>query len=264
MAIVLSEIFGAKPIINTVELLAATNHNFIPQNQLIADFAAKTRHPGSGQEWTLIAESKGSLGRVVSKMRTRHAKEQAAATKARFTGTSARLPLAFCSSVYFAKQAKHASCKVVDPPSEVGHDDVLINPADAWRAAYSKAFRFVGLDIASDEVATGRPIRSLQRMIESGDQPTGDREQQTRRRRRAAAARERFNADLVLDAGPCAISIDPKLLSLLEETGINAQMAGDLEHMADIRRHEDEPWTSRSFMNYLGIGCLFYDDLDQA
>jgi len=261
MATVLGDIFGAKPIVNTVELLAATSPGAIPRNVPIADFVAKARHQATGQEWTIIAESKGSLGKLVSKARIKRAKEQVSSTKARFAGTGAKLPLAFCSSVFFAKQAKGASCSVIDPPNEAERDDVLIEPVNAWRAAYAKAFRFVGLDAASNQVLTGEPVTSLQSMYEAGNIPRDDREQSGRRRRRTMIARERFNVDLLLDVGPCAIGIDPRILGMLREAGIRGEMTGEFEHIADTRRHDR--WRAHSFANYLGLGCVFYEDLDE-
>ena len=67
MATVLGDVFRAKPIVNTVELLASIDPSLIRKDQPIADFIAKARHPSSGQEWTIIAESKGSLGTPHSK-----------------------------------------------------------------------------------------------------------------------------------------------------------------------------------------------------
>ena len=62
--------------------------------------------------------------------------------------------------------------------------------------------------------------------------------------------------------GHCAIGIDPRTLGLLRETGIREGIAEELEHIADARHHDRRP--SRSFMNYLGLGCVFYEDLDEV
>jgi hypothetical protein len=262
MATILGDLFHAKPIVNTVELLAATAPTSIRRNELIADFVAKARHPSSGQEWTIIAESKGSLGKGVSNGRVTRAKQQVSATKARFPRSRTELPLAFCSSVFFATQKKDASCIVIDPPADIGEDDLLVDPTNAWRFAYAKAFRFVGLDSVSNQVISGEPVTLLHRMSDVSNLPVDEREQGGRRRRRVAMARERFSADLLLDVGPCAVGIDPSVFNLLRETGIRQGVTEDLDRLAERRDHERGRWHGRSFMNYLGLGCIFYDDLE--
>jgi len=262
MATVLGDVFGAKPIVNTVEVLTALNRGAVSTNVPIADFLAKARHQTTGQEWSIIAESKGSLGKIVSNERIKRAKQQVASTKARFAGTDTKLPLAFCSSVFFAKQGKGASCTVIDPPNDASEDDTLVKPADAWRAAYTKAFRFVGLDAASNQVAAGNAVTSLQRIYDESTLFRDDRGQSGRRRRRALVARERFNVDLLLDVGPCAIAIDPRVLAMLREAGVREEMTGEYEHLADFRRKDR--WHGHSFLNYLGLGCVFYEDLDEV
>jgi len=261
MATVLGDVFGAKPIVNTVEVLAGLPGS-IKKNVPIADFIAKARHPATGKEWTIISESKGSLGRFVSKGRIKRAKEQVASTKARFTTTGAKLPLAFCSAVFFAKQGKGATCTVIDPPNDAEEDDILVEPIVAWRAAYAKAFRFVGLDAAANQVVAGDAITSLHGMNEPTDFPRDVRGQGERRRRRAVRARERFNVDLLLDVGPCAIAIDPRVLGMLRQSGVRDGMVREFEHIADARSHDR--WRSHSFLNYLGLGCLFYDEIDDV
>jgi hypothetical protein len=144
MAIVLADVFGAKPIVNTVEYFAASNLKF--KRGPIADFIAKARHSVSGAEWTIIAESKGSLGNSVDRSREKHAKDQVSNTKLRLGGTSKKLPLAFCSSIFFSGQNREASCIVIDPPNEPSEEDAVLDNVEAWRIAFSKAFRFVGLD----------------------------------------------------------------------------------------------------------------------
>lgn len=114
----------------------------------MADFIAEARHPKTRKNWKLVAESKGSLGTRVDSSRIR-AKTQVAATKLRFPQAARKLPLAFCSSVYFLNQGKQASCTVVDPPAELNGKELEVEPLTAWRITFSKAFRFVGLDISS-------------------------------------------------------------------------------------------------------------------
>jgi len=60
MAIVLSDVFGAKPIMNTAEYFSASKLSL--KRGPIADFIAKAQNPMTKAEWTIIAESKGSLG----------------------------------------------------------------------------------------------------------------------------------------------------------------------------------------------------------
>jgi hypothetical protein len=227
----------------------------------MADFVAKAKNNSTGEDWTIIAESKGSLGKLVSKGRIKHAKKQVSATKARFAGTAAKLPLALCSTVFFAKQGKGASCNVIDPPNETGSEEVILDTLDAWRAAYAKAFRFVGLDAASNQVLRGEPITSLHRIDDADTAVHDDREQSVRRRRRARNALDRLNADLLLDVGDSAIAIDPKVLVMLREAGVSEGMAPHFEEIAETRR--GQPSRGHSFLNYLGLGCVPYEDLDE-
>ncbi len=74
MAVVLSDVFGARPINNTVEVLPAA---WIQPGQAIADFIAQAMNPTNSEQTTIIAESKGSLRKAVTKARRDRAKEQA-------------------------------------------------------------------------------------------------------------------------------------------------------------------------------------------
>jgi len=80
MAIVLQHYFW----LNTAEYLALSSQLTTRSLGPIADFIATTRLPTSGNEWTMIAESKWSLGKRVSKARVQRAKAQTSATRARF------------------------------------------------------------------------------------------------------------------------------------------------------------------------------------
>jgi hypothetical protein len=196
----------------------------------------------------------------VSKSRISRAKLQVAATKVRFQNSRFTLPLAFCSSVFFSNQGRDASCTVIDPPMDPGDDDVKIDSAAAWRAAYAKALRFVGLDAASRQVFNGEPVTNLQGTYDNYDRRPSDREKGSQRFERAIAARERFGADLILDVGPCAIGIDTRVLNLLRENGVQGEMDSQLGDLADGRL-EKHDGSSSSFLNYLGLGCIFYEDL---
>src|SRR5246127_4067298 len=221
MAVVLGDEFRAKPIVNTIEYFDIQGLPQIPRNQPVADFIAEARHPKTGEKWTIVAESKGSLGKDVDSSRRQRAKTQVAATKVRFPRTQQKLPLAFCSSVYFVNQGKEAACNVIDPPGELREEDLEVDPIEAWRIAFSKAFRFVGLDGASRQVLRGEPVSAIYTMLDERDERNerderGDgRERQKRRLRRAREARERFGVDLILDVGDCAFAMDINMLSVL-------------------------------------------------
>jgi len=153
---------------------------------------------------------------------------------------------------------------VIDPPESKG-DDIVLNLIEVWRTAFSKAFRFVGLDIAARQVLRGEPVSSLQpiseqRDIEQGDRPGEDRERTARRRNRTAMARQRFNSDLILDVGPCAIGIDSRVLELLRKDGLRPEADKQIEELLTRRPPELH---AMSFLNYLGLGCFFYEELDE-
>jgi hypothetical protein len=96
-----------------------------------------------------------------------------------------------------------------------------------------------------------------ERMSEEKGQERG-----ARRRRRSIIARERFGADLVLDVGPCAIGMDSRILNLLQETGLREDSDKKLAELSDMRSDHASESRGASFMNYLGLGCIFYDELE--
>lgn len=264
MAIVLADVFGARPIVNTVEYFSAFNIKL--KAGPIADFIAKARHSVTQAEWTVIAESKGSLGNSVDRKREEHAKDQVSKTKLRLRGTGKKLPLAFCSSIFFSGQNRDASCVVIDPPNEPSEEDTVLDATEAWRTAFSKAFRFVGLDSAAQQVLRGEPVSSLQpmyeeRIREERDRPSEDSARAARRRRRITMAREAFNSDLILDVGPCAIGMNTRILNLLRKEGLRPEADKEIENLSTQGSAEGH---RMSFLNYLGLGCIFYEELDQA
>ena len=89
---------------------------------------------------------------------------------------------------------------------------------DAWRAAYSKTLRFVGAESASRQLLAGDRVDSLRSMYD--EKSADDRQMDIRRKRRAGIARERFGADLILDAGRYAVGIDEQVRNILVEAGI--------------------------------------------
>jgi len=265
MAVVLGDAFRAKPIVNTNEYFDSQGLQAIPKNQPVADFIAEARHPMTRKKWTIVAESKGSLGKDVDNSRKRRAKTQVAATRVRFPQTQEKLPLAFCSSIYFENQEKETACNVIDPPGVVRDEDLEVDPLSAWRIAFSKAFRFVGLDGASRQVLRGEPVSAIYTMLDerSERKDENDRELQRRRLRRAKQARELFGVDLILDVGDCALSMDTSILSALHRFGLTSEILGGLEEASDARLEREKRREGQSFSNYLGIGCVFYEELDR-
>lgn len=257
MAITLSDVFGAGPINNTVEVAPPGS---IQPNTTIADFIALAKVPSTNAPLTIIAESKGSLRQIVSATRRKRAKEQVSSTDAVFMGSTATLPLVFCSTIYFSGQTKTTHCVVSDPPSEAQGDSVVIDPVVAWRVAYAKVLRFVGLEVASRQVRRGEAAQGLRPIDIGRDIKRDDRD--VRRSHRADAAREKYDAEIVLDAGKCGFSIDTGILRILND-GITPDTVGGLRSRVDQRRQSRKSDRSESsFINSLGVGCMYYSDLD--
>lgn len=120
-----------------------------------------------------------------------------------------------------------------------------------------QVFRFVGLDAAAHQVLAGTPVTTLQTMAERA---LDDRELSSQRYRRASLAQDAFGATLLLDVGPCAVGIDRTVLGLLRESTIRGEVVLRLAQVAENRlRQARRP--SRSFLNHLGLRCIFYDEL---
>lgn len=258
MAVVLGDIFNARPINNTAEVLPAGS---IPPNQPIADFIAQARDPVALHPITIIAESKGSLGSAVSKSRLKRAKEQIAATNLHFAGAGQTLPLTFASSISFSGQSRASSCTVSDPPVDDERPPLRADPTAAWRAAYAKSFRFVGVESATRQILRGEPAETVRPVDfdRTAERRRSERDQQ--RVRRASAARERFGMELVLDAGECAVGVAPEVLGVLSE-GIREGMGQKLEAALQYREKRRRPSDGRTFETGLGLGCVFYADLE--
>ena len=135
---------------------------------------------------------------------------------------------------------------------------MLLEPVRAWRVAYAKAFRFVGLDVAAQQALSGAPVTVLHTI--AGDGLAEERN--ARRSLRAKRALERFGAVLILDVGPCALGIDPAVLGILARSGISEGIDEPLARLALERLQHREPDSTTSFLNSLGIGCIFYDEID--
>jgi hypothetical protein len=264
MAVVLSEVFGANLINNTVEWIAANQPGSPKHSGPIADFIAKAINPVTGALITIIAESKGSLGSAVSATRKERAEKQLDATKTIVRGTTEKLPLTFCSSIRFTKEKTGSACEVIDPPSTPDGDAMNLDAVAGWRLAYAKALKFVGLETAARQVFRGEPSESIRSMDfdRERDRQRGERDRE--RIRRTGAARERFGMNLLLDVGKCALSIDPQVADVLRH-GINEETQHKIaEVLRSRRQHANERHRGASFEMSLGLGCVFYSDLDEG
>ncbi len=262
MVVVLSDFFGAAPITNTVEALQARAPGSIQPNRPIADFVAQATHPGTGTATTIIAESKGSLGNKVSKARLDRAKVQVAASNVIFAGFGQTLPITFASKILFSKQKGNSQCLVNDPPMDKHSDFLEINGFDAWRMAYAKTLKFVGLETAAKQVFRGTPAESIRPMDFDRDREKQRSDRDFQRVRRAGVARERYGMELLLDVGKYALSIDHQVASILRE-GINKETERKIAEILNYRRKRSvERSPSASFETSLGFGCISYAELD--
>lgn len=260
MAVVLSDVFGATPINNTVEVLPPGS---IQPGSPIADFIAQGTNPSNSQQTTIIAESKGSLRTAISKARRDRAKVQVAATNLLFNGTVNTLPLTFGSTICFAAQSEQTRCIVADPPQESDSDPVMVDPVQAWRVAYAKAFRFIGMETAARQILRGDPAESLRPFDFDRERDRRRTERDSQRLRRASSARERFGMDLVLDAGPSAVSVDQSVLHVLRH-GIDEESQFKISESLRARRERGrDRFHGASFETSLGLGCVSYAELDE-
>lgn len=260
MATILRDVFGAEPINNTVEV--APPHT-LDSGQPVADFVAQATNPTTSQQTTIIAESKGSLGKAVSPSRHSHAKDQLEQTEKVFVSNSTQIMLlAFGSTIRFSRQRVTSRCVVTDPPVEIGPDAIEIDPVQSWRVAYAKTLKFVGLENAAQQVLRGAPAEAI-RPIDfdrQRDRRRSDRDRQ--RLRRADVAQRRFAMALILDVGQYALGLDTRVLAVLQR-GINAESTGTLSEVLNNRRGlAQRRFRGDSFEASLGFGCLSYSDLD--
>jgi hypothetical protein len=256
MAIVLADVFGAKPINNTAELMK------VKHGQPVADFIAQTTNPSTSQKTTIIAESKGSLGRPIKEDRMNHAKEQVGETKFMYPGSVGPLLLAFGSRVSFSNQTEGTRCLVADPDPNFDSESVYISPIDAWREAFAKAFKFVGLEMAAQQILRGGPA-ALRPIDFDRELDRTRNERDLQRLRRARSARQRFGMELLLDVGSQAVSLDSDVLAILRR-GIDGESAQKLSEILDSRRQlARERSREASFEGSLGLGCVSYSDLDE-
>ena len=159
MAVVSGDVFGARPINNTIEVMLP--RTAVLTGGLIADFLAQAINPTNSERTTIIAESKGSLGKAISNTRQTRAKQQVAATNAIVSGTAKTLPLTFGSTVCFTSRTSQTRCLVTDPPKDFNEELINVNPIRAWRIAYAKTFRFIGMETAARQIYRGEPADSI-------------------------------------------------------------------------------------------------------
>lgn len=261
MAVVVSDLFGACPINNTVEVLPPKS---IKRGQPIADFIAQATNPTTSVKTTIICESKGSLGNPVSKARYAHAKRQLAATNLLFKGTASTLPLTLGSTIRFSSQKPSSQCYVTDPPSEMEAEPMYINPRDAWRVAYAKALTFVGLDTVAQQVLRGDPAEAIRPIDFDRQRDRTRSERDLKRLKRANSARERFAMDLLLDVGAYAVSLDTGVAAILR-SGIDGESHYRIEEILSSRRDlAGMRFPGASFETSLGLGCIAYSELDDG
>ena len=60
------------------------------------------------------------------------------------------------------------------------------------------------------------------------------------------------------------VAMDTNILSVLQGSGLNSNVVEKLEKASDARLHGERGRDTFSFFNYLGIGCVFYEDIDRG
>jgi hypothetical protein len=58
--------------------------------------------------------------------------------------------------------------------------------------------------------------------------------------------------------------MDTNILSILHRVGLNFEAVERLEEASNARLDRERGRDAPSFFNYLGIGCVFYEDLDRG
>lgn len=152
---------------------------------------------------------------------------------------------------------------MTDPPAQLGDDAIRIDPAEAWRVAYAKTLKFVGLETAAQQIVRGEPASALRPMDfdRQGDRRRGDRERL--RLRRAEAARELFGMSLLLDVGQYALAFDAAALDVLRRRGIDGESHLRLSQILGSRmEHGRRTLRGGSFETSLGLSCISYSELD--
>lgn len=255
MAVLLRRRYGARAIVNTAEYHSHYNLVHAGRN---ADFIADGVEPTSGQPFTLIAESKGSIRQVVSASRRRHAKTQVQETQLGVQGGTHSIGLAFATSLRYENQKKRSLVEVIDP--EPNNADEELDPALMYCMAYAKALRFIGFEAASRQVLAGRSAASLpdpHREHHRDGRIDYDVPYSTIQRRRSLC-RELFGAEIIRDLGPVGVMVSAQTLSVLR-SGISRS---SLATLRDSHPSYDASHSGTGFLNSLGIGIAAWEELE--
>lgn len=253
MSVVLNDVFNCVRINNTVDIDPT-----LADGGAVADFIAESF--GSTGKITIVAESKGSLGAIVSNKRKKRAKQQIKRTDPVIIGSTRTLRFAFCSSIWFETSPCATDCLIMDPPQNPKSIQFEVDPVRAWRMAYAKAFRFIRLESTANQVIEGNAA-DIRSMRKEEIKATDTENHISKRNRRADLAYKRFNVELLIDAGECAVALDSSIVEFLEQ-GINEQSFRMFEQILSKRRRHTID-SERSFISTLGFGCIFYSDLNQ-
>lgn len=261
MAIVLHDLLHCHLVSNTVEVLGKR-----PDGAL-ADFIAKGSFNGS--PFSLIAESKGSLSSVVPPARRAKAKLQVGNTNLPGPkGTEYRMT--FCSTIRHTSQRSKSVCEVSDPPPDLDLPEQTREPndVDRWRAAYARAFRFIGLDAAASQALRGVPVTALPDSAESSSALSEGRDYTYSSRVRRLLA-DQLYAYPVLGFGDGYVVLDQAILQRLQR-GITPNSVPDIEATVieqgfarRARMLQDQAngtESSDSFVGSLGIGLASNSD----
>jgi hypothetical protein len=255
MAVVLQDVYGSIRINNTAEVITKPTS---PVADFIVLGADKRRNL-----LYLAVECKGSLGSPVSSKRMLRAKQQAGNTK--IPGAFASLGLVCSSTIYYENQRKRTLCTIEDPPALLDAGEVELDELLAWRTAYARLMRFIGLERASVEIASGEPAVSLPLFVDQERRPDEGSERRSIRRNRLRNLRERLHSESILDLGFGAVVVDSIVHKVLR-TGLSNENIGILrEYLSrETRRGQEslrESHSRVSFLNNLGVGLIVFEEL---
>lgn len=263
MAIVMKSRYGCTAIVDTRSLLSPSGSGGFSAAQInggmIADFVG-TIPLGAPRSDVIVAESKGSVGAAVSKKRRAYAKKQVQATKV--SGARNSFGLTFCSSIRYESNTARSCCRVADPDPEGELIEVPYRDDVAYRVAYAKAFSFIGLRAAANQILAGRPATALPAM-EDERHWEGQSREDRRVRHADMYLRQACNAVYLSHLENAGIALDLGVLQSLRQ-GINMETVGHLGEYLHYHigpRAEDRvprEMPGGSFINTLGIGIVDY------
>jgi len=263
MAIVMKSRYGCATIVDTRSLLSPSGSGGLTASQInggmIADFVG-TIPLGAPRSDVIVAESKGSVGTAISKARRAHAKKQVQATKV--SGVRNSFGLTFCSSIRYVSDSDKSCCSVADPAPEGEFIKIHYRDDVAYRVAYAKAFSFIGLRAAANQILAGRPATALPSM-EDERHWEGESREDRHVRHADMYLRKAYNAVYLSHLDNAGIALDLGVLRSLRQ-GINMETIGQLgEYLyyhigprAEKREQREMP--AGSFINTLGIGIVDY------